>query len=181
MLNIFVRGGSVVVTGCLSRGRRVLPGPGGECGAARAVRQSSEGGMSGNTVYEQVTSVRHPHRVEVFRIDNLILPPSLGQVVVQYPPPGTWHLALAASCGQPTGSCSAPVIFSVHTNHCFSGGCGKYGRCHAYLSPDSGLLYSGEERGITYQCSLSLRTISILSTPLTSVFVPGWPPRPRLQ
>ena len=102
-------------------------------------------------------------------------------MVVQYPPPGTWHLALVASCGQPTGSCSAPVIFSVHTNHCFSGGCGKYGRCHAYLSPDSGLLYSGKECSITYQWSLSLRTISILSTPLASVLVPGWPPRPRLQ
>ena len=54
-------------------------------------------------------------------------------MLVAYPPPGTWHLALAAECGEP-GCGPVPVLFSVHTNRCVSGVCGRYGRCHSYTA-----------------------------------------------
>ena len=52
------------------------------------------------------------------------------QVLILYPSPGTWYLTLSARCHH-TVSCSVPLLFSVHTNHCFSGLCGRYGKCQA--------------------------------------------------
>ena len=114
-------GGSVSVSGCLSRGYRALPvslpgqsGP--QCRHGRVLHQRSEPGGRASTLYEQI--------------------------LVQYPGPGPWYLSLAASCSEPGLPCSVPVLFSVHTNQCFSGVCGKYGSCHSYLSAGSGVFYS---------------------------------------
>ena len=112
-------GQGVSVSGCLSQGYRALPvsqpgesGP--RCRHGRALHQRSEPGGLSSTVYEQI--------------------------VIQYPGPGPWHLSLAASCPEP--GCTVPILFSVHTNQCFSGVCGKYGACHSYLSAGSGVFYS---------------------------------------
>ena len=111
-------GRGVSVSGCLSQGYRSLPvtepGAGPRCGHGRVLHQRSDPGGLTSTVYEQI--------------------------VVQYPGPGAWHLSLAASCPEP--GCAVPVLFSVHTNQCFSGVCGKYGSCHSYLSAGSGVFYS---------------------------------------
>ena len=108
-------GGSVAVTGCLSRGYRSLPDDQHKCKHGRLLHQNSEGGPS-STVYEQV--------------------------LVQYPSPGTWYLTLTSSCSGHSGHCSVPVLFSVHTNQCFSGVCGRYGHCYSYLSTGAGVFYS---------------------------------------
>ena len=110
---------SVSVSGCLSQGYRSLPvirpgDPGPRCRHGRALHQRSDPGGLTSTVYEQI--------------------------VVLYPGPGPWYLSLSASCPEP--GCSVPILFSVHTNQCFSGVCGKYGACHAYLSAGSGVFYS---------------------------------------
>ena len=105
------------MSGCLSRGFRTSPEynvTSGlmECRHGRLVRQERRPGNS--PVYEQV--------------------------LVLYPPPGTWYLSLLLHCPHSANHCSAPVLFSVHTDQCVSGVCGRYGHCHSYLS--SGLLYS---------------------------------------
>ena len=110
---------SVSVSGCLSQGYRSLPvtrpGESGPwCRHGRVLHQRSDPGGLTSTVYEQI--------------------------LVQYPGPGPWYLSLAASCPEP--GCSVPILFSVHTNQCFSGVCGKYGACHSYLSAGSGVFYS---------------------------------------
>ena len=112
-------GRSVSVSGCLSQGYRSLPviqpsDPSPRCGHGRVLHQRSDPGDLTSTVYEQI--------------------------VIQYPGPGSWHLSLTASCSEP--GCSVPILFSVHTNQCFSGVCGKYGSCHSYLSAGSGVFYS---------------------------------------
>ena len=108
---------SLSVSACLSRGYRVMPEVNTtsgrvECGEGRLVRQ--EGRLGSSPVYEQV--------------------------LVLYPPPGTWYLSLLLSCPRPASHCSAPVLFSVHTDPCVSGVCGRYGRCQSFLS--STVLYS---------------------------------------
>ena len=100
------------VSGCLSRGYRSLP-VNGVCPHGRLLQQSTD----------------HPPVSTVYE-----------QVLVQYPSPGTWYLTLSSQCSDHASTCSVPVLFSVHTNQCFSGVCGRYGRCHAYLS--SGTFYS---------------------------------------
>ena len=86
---------SVSVSGCLSRGFRATPQYNRssgtvECRHGRLVQQQSRQGSS--TVYEQV--------------------------LVLYPPPGTWYLALLLHCPQSVSHCSAPLLFSVHTDPC---------------------------------------------------------------
>jgi len=99
--------GGVAVSGCLSRGYRSVP-HGHKCKHGRLIHQTSKPGP-GSTVYEQI--------------------------LVLYPPPGTWYLSLSVSqCSDPGGRCNVPVLFSVHTNQCFSGVCGRYGHCYSYLS-----------------------------------------------
>ena len=108
---------SISVSACLSRGYRARPEVNSTtgqvtCGLGRLVRQ--QGRLGSSPVYEQV--------------------------LVLYPPPGTWYLSLLLTCPGPASHCSAPVLFSVHTDPCVSGVCGRYGECHSYLS--SSVLYS---------------------------------------
>ena len=90
------------MSGCLSRGYRVSPEYNAtsgsvECREGRLVRQERRPGTS--PVYEQV--------------------------LVLYPPPGTWYLSLSLHCPHQALHCSAPLLFSVHTDQCISGVCGR--------------------------------------------------------
>ena len=64
-------------------------------------------------------------------------------MLVPYPPPGKWYLVLVAHCSVNGRDCpivDVPVLFSIHSNWCISGVCGRYGQCYRYMS--GGIMFS---------------------------------------